>query len=333
MSRRARVYAIVAVAAAAAALLAIAGALFQAGGEDGGTRPATTQPERADSAPPGLELDVTVFLTDAQARELRQAEIAYDDGRRAEARRRFEAVLRRDPDSVEAAVGAAIAAWPDGTVERLRDVVATHPDSGVALLHLGLALLAEGDREAAEEQWREAERRDPDSSAALTAEDLLHPGMPPGRPFFLPSKTAPELEKLPPARQLRVLAERARRGTAADWILYGAALQRAQRPVSARAAFDRALALEPGNLEARAAAAVARFEKDDPSQSFSRLGPLASANPRSPVVRFHLGLMLLWLRQLEQARNQLGRASEAGPQTRHGRAAASLLRRLGPIRP
>src|ERR671918_695468 len=107
-----------------------------------------------------------------------------EDGGSSEARARFAELAAGNPESVEAAVGAAIAAWPDGTLERLEDLVAAHPDSGVARLHLGFALLAAGDAEAAEREWREAERRDPDSPAALRAEDILHPQFAPGRPPF-----------------------------------------------------------------------------------------------------------------------------------------------------
>ena len=311
MSRRARVYLVVAAVAAAAAALAVAGAFLQSssGEGDGATG---TQPRASASEPPGLELDILV-RADAQARALRAAEASYDRGDRAAARRRFEAVLSSDPNSIEAAVGAAISAWPNGTVDELRALVDRHPDSGVARLHLGLALLATGNQDAAEAQWRETERRDPDSPAALTAEDLLHPAMPPGRPFFLPTRSAPQLDRLSPARQLRALAARTQEGGAADWILYGTALQRAGRPVSARAAFDRALALAPGSVEAEAAAAVARFDKNDPSQAFSRLGPLASSHPRAPVVRFHLGLLLLWTGAVDEAREQLRRARSIDP--------------------
>ena len=35
---------------------------------------------------------------------------------------------------------AAIAAWPDGTVARLRGLAASYPSSALVLLHLGLAL-------------------------------------------------------------------------------------------------------------------------------------------------------------------------------------------------
>jgi tetratricopeptide (TPR) repeat protein len=326
------VYLVVAAVAAAAAALAVAGAFLQSSsGEGDGDGATGTEARASASEPPGLELDILV-RADPQARALRAAEASYDRGDRAAARRRFEAVLRSDPDSIEAAVGAAISAWPNGTVDELRALVDRRPDSGVARLHLGLALLAAGNQEGAEAQWRETERRDPDSPAALTAEDLLHPAMPPGRPFFLPTRSAPELDRLSPARQLRALAARTKEGGAADWILYGTALQRAGRPVSARAAFDRALALAPNSVDAEAAAAVARFNKDDPSQAFSRLGPLASSHPRSPVVRFHLGLLLLWLRNVEPARSQLRLARETGAGTPHGEAAALLLRRLRPVR-
>ena len=38
--------------------------------------------------------------------------------------RRFERILGDDPDSIEAAVGAAVAGWPDGTREKLEAIVA-----------------------------------------------------------------------------------------------------------------------------------------------------------------------------------------------------------------
>jgi predicted Zn-dependent protease len=105
-------------------------------------------------------------------------------------------------------------------------------------------------------------------------------------------------------------------------------LQRLGRPLSAQAAFDRAVELDPSDLAAQTAAAVVRFDKDDPSQAFSRLGPLASANPRSAVVRFHLGLMLLWLQQVDEARRQLGTARENSPSSIWGMEAGRLLARL-----
>jgi tetratricopeptide (TPR) repeat protein len=318
VSPRTRVRLLVGAIALAAAAVAVAGGLLLDGEEP-----------RAGEPPP-LELGV-LPSEDPRARALVAAERAYEQGRIAEARRRFETILGSSPSSLEAAVGAAVAAWPDATVERLRQLADDHPDSGVVRLHLGLALHAEGKTEEAESQWREAEERDPDTPAALRAEDLLHPDMAPGRPFFFPSVLPePALEEgLTPAEQLAQLERRAESGDVDDLVAYGVALQRVGRPVSARAAFEQALARAPESLEAQVAAAVGRFDKDAPEEAFSRLGPLARDHPRAGVVRFHLGLLLLWIRAVDEARRQLELAAE----TRgfYGREARKLLARLEEI--
>ena len=315
---RARVLGIVALAAAALAALAVGGAVIQGRGYE-------TQGEaHRPTEPPPLEL--SVFGSGEAAQALRAGERAYERGDAAEALARFASAARSRPRSIEAAVGAAIAAWPDGTTERLRDLAAEHPESGLVRLHLGLVLAAEGDDEGAADAWRDAERIDPDSPAALQAESLLHPEMPRGRPYFIPvARRDPTLDRLPVGERLETLRRRARSGGADAWIAYGAALQRVGRPISARVAFDRAAALAPRSVEARAAAAVARFDKDDPSAAFARLGPLARSNGRSPVVRFHLGYVLLWLRRVDEAKRQLALALETGPRTVHGREAKRLL--------
>ena len=330
MSQRARVALVVGVVAVAAAAATVGGALVQGrdtGGEVHG-QTATTGAERA--GPPALELAI-LDRDDGEARRLRVAERLFEEGRTAEARRRFEALAERNEASVEAAVGAAIASWPDGTVERLEDLVDRNPTSGVARLNLGLALLAEGDTEGAREQWRQAKRRDPDSAPALRADDLLHPDSPPGRPRFVPRSFPEELARLRVDRRLRELRRRAEGGGAHQWVLYGSVLEQAGRRISAQRAYDRAVELDPGSLDARVAAAVSRFDKDDPSQAFGRLGPLASANPRASVVRYHLGLMLLWLPDLEEAREQLERARATDPRGFYGRQAARVLERLAEV--
>ena len=322
MSPRARTRVFVGVAAAVSAAVVVGVTVLQtedgSAGEPGAERPA-----------PPLELGL-LARDDAEARALREAESLLDNGERSAAHERFEEILSDDPDSVEAAVGEAVAGWPDGTVESLSRLVAEHPQSGVARLHLGLALLASGEEEAAAREWREAERRDPDSPAALRAEDLLHPQMAPGRPpFVAPFPELPELEGLPPERQLAELERRAEAGAVTDWLLLGAAYQRAGRPVSASEAFRRAAELEPESVEARVAAAVGRFDKDDPSQTFSRLGPLARDHSRAGVVRYHLGLCLSWLGSVEEAKRQLRQARGGF----YGREAERLLSRLEAVGP
>ena len=316
MSPRLRIRLVVGGAALAAAAIAVAGGLLLDGTEEAGPRPP-------------LELGVVVG-DDAQASALRNAERAYEQGRTEDARRGFEAVLRSDPGSLEAAVGAAVASWPADTVGRLRTLSEEHPDSALVHLHLGLGLYAEGDTEEAEAEWREAERSEPDTPAALRAEDLLHPEMAPGRPFFFPSDPVrPGLEGLPASQQLDELERRAEGGDAADLLAYGVALQRLGRPVSAQDAFDEALAREPKSLEARVATAVGRFDKDAPEQAFSRLGPLARDHPQAGVVRFHLGLVLLWIRAVDEARRQLERAART--EGFYAGEARRLLARLAEI--
>jgi hypothetical protein len=222
---------------------------------------------------------------------------------------------------VEAAVGAGVASWPEGTVRRLEGVVAENPASGVARLHLGLALFADGSAGAAADEWRQVERSDPDSPAALRAEDLLHPDVAPGRPPFVwPVGRQAGLAGLSPARQLAELERRAEAGGAEDWLRYGIGLQRAGRPVSAERAFARAAERSPRDLDAQVAAAVGRFDKDDPSRMFSRLGPLSQRNPRAGVIRYHLGLGLTWIGAVDEA-------APASPRRR--RRARRLLRPRG----
>jgi Flp pilus assembly protein TadD len=110
------------------------------------------------------------------------------------------------------------------------------------------------------------------------------------------------------------------------------ALQRLGRRVSAEREFAAAATLAPQNAEAQTAAAVGRFRKGDPSLAFSRLGPLVRQFPRAPTVRFHLGLLLLWLGQVGEAKRELRLARAEGPESVLGREANAFLRRLEAIR-
>jgi tetratricopeptide (TPR) repeat protein len=321
-----RVYIVTGVAALAAAGIAV-GVAWTGRGEEAPAA-ATAQGGPREGAPP-LALDVLVDDAN-EAVALDSAITLYEGGRRQAALSAFEDILEHDPGSLYAAVGAAFARWPDGTLARLEQLAAENPTSGLVRLHEGLALLWQGKDAEARAAWQEAERVNPDSPAAIRAESLLHPDMPAGRPFFVPSGPVPqELAGLPLLAQLDELERRAETATEAEpWIRYGAALQRAGRPISAREAFDRAVAVDPESVEARTAAAVIRFDKDDPSQAFSRLGPLSAQHPNDAVVRFHLGLGLLWLRGVDEAREQLEAAKASGAGTIYGREAAILLERL-----
>jgi predicted Zn-dependent protease len=328
LSPRTRVAAIVALCALAAGATAAAVAWV---GRDTAGAPAAVSGPREGSPP--LALDVLVEDR-GEAVDLQSAARLYQQGKRGAARRAFAQILADDPGSLDAAVGAALARWPNGTLAALRKLSEEHPGSALVKLHEGFALLWLGRDAAAETAWAQALAADPDSEAAVRAESLLHPEMPQGRPFFVSSRTVPtDLAGALPLEQLIGLETLARdRDDASSWIVYGVALQRAGRSVSAKEAFDHAVELEPDNVEAQTAAAVARFTKDDPTQTFSRLGPLSRDHPGAAVVRFHLGLCLLWLRDVADARAQLDAAVRSDPQSIWGREAAQLEQRLDEAR-
>lgn len=296
-----------------------------------GGEPAQRQGAAAVVAPragaPPLVLDLGV-RTDAEAAALRRASRLYVRGRHEEAGQIFARF-----GSVEARIGTAFAAWPDHSLQALERLAASHPRSALAQLHLGLGLFWAGRNGDAIAAWREAARVEPDSASAIRAGDLLHPNFPRGLPIFVPSFRPPAgLARLSPPRQLEVLAASARTGGVRAKLLYGVALQRLGRQLSAERQYAAAAALDPGSTDAQVAAAVGRFDKDVPALAFSRLGPLTRRFPRSPTVRFHLGLLLLWLGNLDEAKRQLSLARAEGPSSPLGREADLFLRRLASIR-
>jgi len=314
-----RTYVLVALAAAGTAALVVGLVAFTRTSPRAAAETSTTTPGRA----PALVLDLGL-RTDPEAVALRRANRLYSAGRRRAAGRIFARYK-----SVDAQVGAAVSAWPDRTLARLDELATRHPSSGVVLLHLGLAQVASRKASAAEAAWRKVLERDPDSEAAVQAESLLHPRFAPGRPPFVPSSGLPaELVGLSPARQLAALDRAARGHDAKAKLLYGSVLQRLGRPVSAERQFAAASRLAPGDAEAQTAAAVGLFSKAKPELAFSRLGPLAPRFPRSQTVRFHLGELLLWIGQLDKARQELRLARREGPSTQLGRTAAEFLAKL-----
>lgn len=316
-----RTYLYVALAAAAAAALVVATVAFTRTSTGSGTPPASPPPSGGRA--PTLVLDLRL-RTDPEARALRHANRLYSAGQRRAAARIFARY-----SSLQARVGAALAAWPRGTVRRLERLAESHPDSALVLLHLGLARVSSGDTKAAETAWQQALARDPDTESAVQAESLLYPRYVPGLPPFVASLAAPrDLERLPPSRQLAALRREARRGDVRAKLLYGAALQRLGRRVSAEREFAAAARLAPADAEAQTARAVGLFSKADPARAFSRLGPLTGRFPRAQTVRFHLGELLLWLGQLQEARRQLRLARAEGPATLLGRTANEFLARL-----
>lgn len=318
MTSRARVYAIVAACAVAAAGLTIGITLA--------TRTPTPKRPAGQTGSPPLAIDLGV-RTDPEAVALRRAANLYNSDKKGQSASIFDRY-----GSLEAQVGAALSAWPGGFA-RLATLARDHPRSAVAQLHYGLGLYWRGDEGAAKAAWRAARQAQPDTPYAERAEDLLYPNFPRGLPTFVPSFRSPTaLDRLSPPKQLAYLERLAATDGEHGRILYGVALQRLGRQVSALREFQAAAALAPGDPEAQVAEAVARFDKADPSRTFSRLGPLARRYPKSQSVRFHLGLCLLWLGSVSQARQELRLARQLGPRTPLGVEAGTFLDQLAGIK-
>lgn len=314
MTARRRVALLVALAAAVAA--GTAGVAVVA--SNGGSATRAGLPEPRPGRPP-LSLALG-FRADAEAQDLRRAADLYAQGRLAAA---AEAFARHD--SLEAKVGAALSAWPDGAYDRIEQLAKLYPRSAFVQLHLGLVRLwaNRGDPVAA---WRATIETEPDTPYAILAGNLLHPRLPRGLPTFVPSFAAPSaVVRLAPARQLDALRARAEGGGVRDLLLYGVGLQRVGRPVSAAEVYERAAEAAPADVEAQVAAAVGRFDKDAPEVAFGRLGTLARRFPNEPTVRFHLGVLLLWTGRIEAAERQLRLASRTRPGSPLAREAARYL--------
>jgi tetratricopeptide (TPR) repeat protein len=253
---------------------------------------------------PPLVLDLGL-RQDAEARDLARGARLYQQGN-LEAAARVFARYR----SVDARVGQALAGWPSGTLSQLQALAAGQPRNGIVRLNLGFALFWSGRKEEALAAWRQTRQIAPDSLAAVRADDLLYPRFASGLPVFEPDRP---------------------RGEAGRHLLAGVRFQRLGRPLSAQREFDEAARLAPDDPQALVAGAVGRFDKADPSAAFSRLGPLARRFPRAATVRFHLGLLLLWMGQVDQAKAQLRQAKAIAPEDPLGREADRFLTRLESI--
>ena len=315
MSPRGRVFFLVTLAAVVASGVVVLGVLA--------TRSHVAAAPKPRAGRPPLALDLGV-RTDPEARVLEQAQQLYKNKQAARAGEIFARY-----HSLEAQVGSAFAAWPSGSVASLQSLAAEHPQSSLVALHLGLAFYWTRRDAQAVTAWRAARRLQPDTYYAVRANDLLHPQYAPGLPGFVPSfPMPPAIRVLAPARRFAALRQAAERGGAHAKIFYGTALQQLGHPLSAERQFAAAARLAPNDPDARAAAAVGLFDKDNPSRAFGRLGPLVRVFPHAQTVRFHLGLMLLWSAQIEAARKQLSLAEKEAPKSLLGTQAANVLATL-----
>jgi predicted Zn-dependent protease len=215
-------------------------------------------------------------------------------------------IARGVPSANIAAIRNAFRSPPKEAAEALADLARAHPKDAVLQFNDGLELLCAGYFDDAEQALRQAKQAGRDTYYEIAADNLLHPryfGQ--GYPPFEYSGNDPLL-------------------------VQGQIEQRGYHQHSAERLWAKAARLEPKNDAAQVAAAVGRFDMDDLNASFSRLGPLVKRFPRSQTVRFHLGLLLVWTGQRDQAVVELRRAHSLGPGTALGKEAARLLAGLVP---
>src|SRR5262249_16928150 len=236
MNARTRILVVIGVAAVAA----VAAVAFISG--RGGSGPSANQSAARKGAPP-LALDLGL-RDDAQAQQPPRALTTYAQKKRGRA---AEVFVRYG--SLPAQIGSAFAGWPNGTVSQLEGMANRYPDNSLVLLNLGLARYWSGDNAGAVQAWTDAYEAQPDTQSSLTADRLLHPNTPQGIPVFVPSFTPPVLHGATPAAQLAELADAARKRDLHARLVYGIALQRIGREVSAQRAYASAARLAPGHPE------------------------------------------------------------------------------------
>jgi hypothetical protein len=300
-----RVVGIVALCAVVAVVAVVGGTLLLSRHETTALPGSVTTPRPGK---PVLQLELGL-RQDAEAQALRQAQALLDrDGQAAQA-----AAIFRRYDSTEARLGLAFAEWAGAdSLGGVKSIAADAPESPAALLNLGWANLQAGRNADAATAWQQTAARFPDSPYAIDALDALHPGVAPGLPPIVV-----DLAAVPP-RAIPDLKAGVR-----FWDL--------KQVVSARRKLAAAAGLAPNSAETQVAAAVSRFSPAQPLAPFPKLGPLSAKFPRNPIVRLHLGVLLLWSRQVAKGKEQLRLAAAEAPASAsaYAKQARLLLRALG----
>jgi tetratricopeptide (TPR) repeat protein len=221
-------------------------------------------------------------------------------------KRRQAGALFSQSHTVEGEIGAAFSSWPHGTLDDMKNIVSANPKSAVAQLHLGLAYYWSGRDDNAATAWKAAAAVQPDTPYAVTALDFLHPDVAPGLPPIVVDLSQVQANA-------RALLEQ------------GIELWDDEQPVSARTALARAAARASSDPAVLTAAAVATFSPASPLRPFPKLGPLTGEFPRAAVVRFHLGELLLWTKQVKKGEAQLRLAISTQPGSDYAKVAKRIL--------
>jgi tetratricopeptide (TPR) repeat protein len=309
MSPRARVYAVVAAAALVAAAAVVGVAYLQARGQSTTRAGAVTKPH---AGLPPLFFDFGT-RSDAESSALARGAALLHDGKRAQAAAIFDRY-----DSVQAQIGRAFAAWPSGSLDEMKHLLALHEDDPVVNLHYAIALYWSGRNADAVKQFQAVDTKFPDSASSVDAEDILYADrFVPGLPHMIAPVAIPSGRTI--GEQLAKATSPLQRGVI-DWYL--------DRRVSARRALTEAARAAPADPMVQTLAAVSYYSKRNPTAAFSRLGPLSGRFPKAAVVYLHLGELLLWQKELQKARTQLEKAVAVEPRSVYAAQAKKLLSAL-----
>lgn len=212
-----------------------------------------------------------------------------------------------------AQIVAAFKDWPHGSIDTMQrlglrysggDTPAERHESALVQYYRGIALFWAGYPDDASSALEKAKKLGTNTMIHNQADAFLHGGFfqngPPFYPVFTPATPNELLEQ-------------------------GSRLQLQGHQVSAERVYERAVREQPGNVDAKVAAAVALFDEDNLTPAFSHLGPLTKQYPRSQVVHYYLGWLLIWTAQAPAGEAQWRQTVALGPKTKLGTAAQQLL--------
>ena len=170
-----------------------------------------------------------------------------------------------------------------------------------------------GPRRRRRRAWRRAARLEPDTPSAVDAADFLHPRR------RAPGSCRRDRRRRSPRSSSQPARARRRRIAHAS-ILYGSR-SGSSSPSRRSASSPRPPRSRRTTRRARRGGRRRVLARRNPSRPFSQLGPLTAAFPKAATVRFHLGLLLLWTRQVTKAQGAAaaGRRDRAGIGVREAR--------------
>jgi predicted Zn-dependent protease len=311
MSPRARVYAVVA-AAAAVAVAAVVGVTYLQARDQSTTRPGAVTKPRAGVPPLLFDFGVR---NDAETKALAEGARLLRAGKQAQA----AAIFARYPGSTQAQIGSAFASWPKGSLDAVKHLLVLHPDDPVVNLHYALALYWSGRNADAVKQFQAVDSKFPNSQSSVDAEDILYAGsFAQGLPLLLVPVSLPSAP---------TLAEQLAKAKSSP-LAYGSMQWRLDHRVSARRAFAAAVRAAPDDPAAQTLLAVSYYSKRNPTAAFARLGPLTGRFPHAAVVRLQLGVLLLWQKQAQKGIAQLRLAVRDQPGSVYAKEAKALLSKL-----